>query len=75
MDGLRTVARFGFLHIFTRGKPVAGNSYLWPCQPWLTTGVIPGLHRAFNSCRQMPKIPQWSQPESHTGSGVLVGGG
>jgi hypothetical protein len=37
MDGSRTAARFGFLHIFTRGKPAAGNSYLWPSQPWLTS--------------------------------------
>jgi hypothetical protein len=32
------------------------GSGLQVCTLWLTTGVIPGLHRAFNSCRQMPEI-------------------
>jgi hypothetical protein len=35
------------------------GSGLQVCTFWLTTGVIPGLHRAFNSCRQMPD--SWRQ--------------
>jgi len=57
-----------FEHLYTRHantrKPVAVavsavaykrvGSGLQVCTFWLTTGVTPGLHRAFNSCRQMP---------------------
>jgi hypothetical protein len=66
--GILAGGRRVFAHLYARHantrKPVSVavsavackrvGSGLQMCTFWLTTGVIPGLHRAFNSCRQMP---------------------